>query len=116
MHCYTSNLLANDSDPDGDPLTIVSITIEQTSDPIAVDDFVTVNENESTIIDLLANDSDPDASGLSITWTSTPQNGTVTTDGFTITYTPNAGFVGADSFTYDITSVPMERVLCIWWR
>ena len=31
-------------------------------------------------------------------------NGTVTTDGTTVTYTPNADFNGTDSFTYTVTS------------
>ena len=40
---------------------------------------------------------------VTVTATTDGANGTVTTDGTTVTYTPNLNFNGTDTFTYTIT-------------
>ncbi len=74
-----------------------------------VDDLVTVDEDDSLVIDIFDNDSDLPAIG-DLT-TTDPANGTVTIDDGgtpndptddTVTYTPNPDFNGPDSFDYTI--------------
>ncbi len=74
-----------------------------------VDDFVTTNEDESTVVDMYVNDSDLPTTG--ILTTTNPVNGTVTVnDSGTpnnpaddiITYTPNPNFNGLDTFDYTV--------------
>ncbi len=74
-----------------------------------VDDLVTVNEDESAIVDIFTNDTNLPTTGT-LTTTS-PVNGTVSinnngtpndpTDDV-VTYTPNPDFNGADTFDYTI--------------
>jgi len=70
----------------------------------AVNDVAYSAQNpESVIISVLSNDggtpplvvTDPP---------SNPPNGSVTTDGTTITYTPDASFTGTDTFTYEVSN------------
>ncbi|PLW83789.1 hypothetical protein CWI75_00005, partial [Kineobactrum sediminis] len=69
----------------------------------AVDDAVTIEVDQSTIINVLANDIFAD--GVTVTAVSGPANGSVTVNADnTITYTPNEGFSGEDSFSYTATS------------
>ncbi|MEM7800077.1 MAG: tandem-95 repeat protein, partial [Chloroflexota bacterium] len=75
------------------------------SDPDAVDDSVTTDEDTAVTIDVLDNDTDADAGDvLSVTGDSGASNGTtlINPDN-TITYTPDTNFNGSDSFTYDIS-------------
>lgn len=77
------------------------------SDPMAVDDIATTNENTTVLIDALANDSDPDGDPLTIFLTFTgPQesdNGTIEIVDGQIKYTPDPSFSGNDSFTYYVS-------------
>jgi len=152
----TVNVLANDSDPDGQALTIIAVmqgasgtvttngttvtytpttanssTLSDTftytiSDgqgltpgtaigtvnvtfndpPIANNDSYQVAEDGgSTTVNPLSNDSDPDlpAQTLTIIAVTQPANGTVTTNGSTVTYTPAPNFNGINTFTYTIS-------------
>ncbi len=74
-----------------------------------VDDFVTVDEDNSVDISILANDSDLPTTGTLTT--TTPANGTVTIDDNgtpndpsddTVTYIPDPDFNGSDSFDYTV--------------
>lgn len=56
-----------------------------------------------TLPDLLANDVDPDGDALTVTLTSQPAHGTLSSAGGSYVYTPGAGFVGEDSFGYSVT-------------
>lgn len=142
-------VLANDSDPDGDPLTIVAAgpaangsvsfspgTVTYTpaagfagtdfftytiSDgyggtasatvtvvvpnlpPVAVDDLASTPGNTAVTIAVLQNDSDIDGDALSVFSVTQGANGSVTTNGTTVTYTPNSIINGVDSFTYTMT-------------
>ncbi|MGH1375143.1 MAG: Ig-like domain-containing protein [Alphaproteobacteria bacterium] len=150
------NVLANDSDPDGDALSVTSVggvnhgvavintdgtitytpnadffgeesfyytvtdargetatqRVNVTIDPVADDpepnvgpvlrkDNVTVDENDSVVIDVLANDSDQNGDTLEIVQAWGANNGSIVVNADnTITYTPNAGYNGSESFYY----------------
>ena len=85
----------------------IHITVTPVNDlPDAIDDAVTVLEDNSVTIDPLVNDLDPDRDGLTITHITGPENGSATVNiGSTIDYTPDADFFGADSITYSISDV-----------
>ena len=71
--------------------------------PVAIDDFVTIAVNNSSIIDVMANDNKSGASTISIDSITQPYNGAVVinNDG-TLTYTPTTDYIGSDLFTYTI--------------
>jgi len=83
----------------------VNVTVNAMNDaPVVVDDSVTTDEDTAANgIAVLANDSDVENDALSITATTNGANGTVSTDGTTVSYTPNADFNGSDSFTYTVS-------------
>ncbi len=69
--------------------------------PNAGDDFASVKQNSSVILDVLANDSDPDGDPLAVDGLRHPKYGLLidNQDG-TLTYTPDPNYVGADEFWY----------------
>ncbi|MAT96582.1 MAG: hypothetical protein CL608_05510 [Anaerolineaceae bacterium] len=82
----------------------VSITIASgNSDPIAIDDSVSTDEDTAVTIDVLANDTDADEDTLTVDSITQPTNGTVVNNGSDVTYSPDAGFTGSDSFTYTVS-------------
>ena len=82
----------------------VYVTVGLVNDaPIAQNDTATTLENTPIIISVLHNDSDVDSDLLTINSITQGSNGTVTTNGTTITYTPHLNFTGTDSFTYTIS-------------
>ncbi|MBM7557587.1 tandem-95 repeat protein [Halanaerobacter jeridensis] len=71
--------------------------------PVASDDTVNVDEDNSVVIDILANDSDPDGDSINLIGVTDGNNGTAVDNGNgTVTYTPNENYNGTDSFNYDI--------------
>ena len=92
------------SDGQGSAMATVMITVKPVDDPPnAKDDTITTVKNKSATRNVLANDSDPDGDPLTITAVTQGSDGSVTTNGQTVTYTPNNGFTGNDSFTYTIS-------------
>jgi len=100
----------------GGGLTLVSIHIQCVDDPLqAIDDFATLNEDESMHLNLIANDVDPDTNGGEIETIDSftqPANGTVVfsnqgSNDF-ILYTPNPNYcndgITLDTFTYTLTN------------
>ncbi|TAK15963.1 MAG: tandem-95 repeat protein [Nitrosarchaeum sp.] len=82
----------------------VSVTVGLVNDaPTAQNDTASTLESTSIIIPVLNNDSDVDGDLLTIHSVTQGANGTVTTNGTTITYTPHLNFTGTDSFTYTIS-------------
>ena len=82
--------------------------------PIAVNDNVSINEDNSLIIDitsdLLANDTDPEETIPSFNAIITnPSNGTLVNNGNgSLTYVPNDNYVGNDSFIYEVIDTSGE--------
>ena len=72
--------------------------------PEAQDDFVSVSNDDSVIINVLANDADPDGDLLKVDSFTNPLKGDVTIreDG-SLVYTPFDDYEGTDSFDYWIT-------------
>ncbi|MFN0193740.1 MAG: tandem-95 repeat protein [Aestuariivirga sp.] len=95
---------------DGSGFDEATVTIEVINDPepIAVNDFYSVNEGQTLTVaapGFLANDSDPDGDPFSATQiTKGSPDGTLAAfpDG-SFTFTPNAGFAGLTSFSYRIS-------------
>jgi Bacterial Ig domain/Bacterial cadherin-like domain len=93
----------------------VSITVDCSGDPIAVDDAKTVTEDDpATAIDVLGNDTDSDGGAITVSSSTQPTNGTVLLTGGTagartgITYKPNANYcnnppgTNLDTFQYTV--------------
>ena len=83
----------------------VNITVEEkpNSAPIASDDNISVDEDNSILIDVLSNDSDEDGDNLTITNVTTPNSGSAVIKDGRIEYTPNSNFNGSDRFSYTIS-------------
>lgn len=72
--------------------------------PVANPDTAVTTQGAAVAVAVLANDTDPEGDPLTVTSAiSGSANGSVTTNGTTVTYTPTAGFFGTDSFTYVIS-------------
>ena len=86
-----------------DPLTVED-GVSLNAAPEAVDDALAVAADAATVIavaDLLANDGDAEGDPLTLAVTGQPAHGTLTDNGDgTLTYTPQAGFQGLDAFVY----------------
>ena len=79
---------------------LITVT-EVNTPPVALDDDISLDEDEAIILDVLANDSDEDGDPLTILEWQT-NNGTVTQQGDVLSYLPDQDFNGIDSFTYFI--------------
>ncbi|RAH98792.1 hypothetical protein DLJ53_24465 [Acuticoccus sediminis] len=71
--------------------------------PVAVNDSITTDFDQSVSFDPLTNDSDPDGDPLSAALANGPGHGTVVVGDGLWTYTPDSGFSGNDSFTYKVS-------------
>lgn len=92
------------TDPAGNQSTAtVTVTVNPSKLPVAVDDTALTLEGEPVTIDVLGNDNSPTGAPLTVSSYTNPANGTVTQVGSVLTYTPNAAFVGTDVFTYVTT-------------
>ena len=84
--------------------TTVIFNISAANDaPIAVNDTISITEDEPSTGNVLTNDSDPESNTVTASLVTVPVNGTVVlnADG-SFTYTPNANFNGADSLVYQV--------------
>jgi hypothetical protein len=82
----------------------VTVTVGVANDaPNAVNDVTTTSEDTPVVIDVLVNDTDSNGDTLTVDTVGTPANGSVSTDGTTVTYTPILNFYGTDSFTYTVS-------------
>ena len=87
----------------GAAMTLITDDSSPNQAPVAVNDSVTVDENNAVAIAVLNNDSDADGDPLTVDSFAQGQNGTVTNSNSVLTYTPKANFNGTDSFTYTIS-------------
>jgi large repetitive protein len=97
------------ADVDGDQSTAtvtITVTADDTDNPVAVNDFITTNEDVSVGINPALNDADPDLSGLIVSVVGGPSNGAITSQvGNVLTYMPNPNFNGKDTIEYRVTEV-----------
>ena len=92
---------------------IVSVDFVNVS-PSAVDDALTVAEDDSGIIDVLGNDTDGDGDSLELLDVTEPQNGTVEiVSADSVRYTPDPDFSGSDQFDYRIGDGTVEVVASV---
>ncbi|HEX8699421.1 MAG TPA: Ig-like domain-containing protein, partial [Myxococcaceae bacterium] len=85
-------------------MVIVTVRTPPGGPPDAVNDTFTVAQDSgATVLTVLANDTDPDGDTLTITAVTQPANGSVTTNGTTVSFTPAAGFTGTTTFEYTIS-------------
>ncbi|WP_291166070.1 Ig-like domain-containing protein [Gimesia sp.] len=81
----------------------VTITVQENQNPDAINDTGNAVAGNPYVIHVLNNDSDRQGDSLTITYVSTPANGTASINADeSITYTGNPGF-GFDSFTYTVS-------------
>ncbi len=76
---------------DGSLSDTATVTVTVTADndpPNAVGDTRSTNEDTPTTISVLSNDSDPEGVGLTVGAVGTPNYGSASTNGTTVTYTP----------------------------
>ena len=66
-------------------------------------DSATTLKGASVTIPVLQNDTDVDKDALTVVGVTQPANGTVISNGNTVTFTPKKGFTGTTSFAYYIT-------------
>jgi len=88
----------------GTATATVAVTVNPVNDaPVAVDDAVSIVEDNSVTLAPLPNDSDADGDPLTIL-SAAAQNGVIVinSDG-TLTYSPNENFFGTDTATYTIS-------------
>ena len=107
---YELTVEASDGSTDNATGTLeVTVTVTNTYEtPIARDDAVAIDEDNSIVISVLDNDFVDAAATLSVDAVGTPaapRNGSVaiTDNGTTVTYTPAANFNGTDSFSYTVS-------------
>lgn len=100
---YVVQLIVNDGSIDSDPDTAtITVNVQPNTDPIANDDFASLNEDDFADIDVLANDTDADDDTLTILNFGAANDGTVQQIGNLLRYTPDPDFNGSDSFSYTI--------------
>jgi len=88
----------------GSATSTVSITVHPVNDqPLAINDSVSLNEDDHLLIPVLANDTDIDNDTLTLTEFTQGTNGSVTQVENQLRYTPNLNFNGSDQFTYTIS-------------
>lgn len=107
---YVCSLSVSSNDPDENPwLVMVTMnvsTVPVNQPPVAINDVISVNEDQSIIANILSNDYDPDGSidPSSVVVVSNPQHGIITVDSIngTVTYEPNLNFYGSDQLSYTV--------------
>jgi|GEM_PF-3280179 len=90
-------------------VTIVVAGQPSTVPPVALPDLATINPNSNNSLQVLDNDLDTTSTGLTITAVSSGgtippgREGTLSTDGNTISYSPDTNFSGVETINYTIT-------------
>lgn len=91
------------TDANGD-ISTATVTILVDPNPDAVDDDISIDEDQAITINILANDDIAGEPTTTVTNVSNPSNGTVILNpDNTLTYIPTANFFGVDNLTYTIT-------------
>jgi len=94
----------------------VNFIVEAVNDPpIANDDFVNIDEEETILISVLANDEDIDDTQFNIFVIVDPQNGAAFVSGNQITYVPDVNYSGSDSISYQLCDVQVPALCDTAW-
>ncbi len=101
---HTVTVTASDSSNASDDIIVTISVTDVNEPPEAIDDTVTLQEDESATFDVRINDSDPENDALSVRISRAPRHGSATVDPVTneITYTPNTNYNGSDTLTYTV--------------
>jgi len=87
-----------------DSLTLFAITVTNVNDaPVAVNDYITTDEDTTVAINILINDSDLDDDDLTVDSQTATNGSLVLNNDQTLSYTPNANFNGTDTISYTIS-------------
>ncbi len=90
-------------DRNGTVTGTIHVTVTPVNDaPVATADSVTVNEDETAILDVLANDTDVDGDALVLVEASAGHGTAAITDG-KVSYTPSPDYSGADTVLYGVS-------------
>jgi len=82
----------------------VTITVNPVNDaPVANDDSVTIDEDNSVLVNVLANDYDVEKDSLTIRIIGEPSHGLANIQNNNIHYTPNLNYFGADVVEYEVS-------------
>jgi len=95
---YIISLIVNDGSLDSAADEVIITADSANQVPIAIDNTVTVNSNDTVTIALTATDQDNDI--LTYNIESEPENGVISQNNDSIIYTPSDNFIGSDSFTF----------------
>jgi large repetitive protein len=88
----------------GTATATVAVTVNPVNDvPVASDDAVSIDEDNSITFAPLQNDSDADGDPLTVLSAAAEHGAIVVNSNGTLTYTPNANFAGTDHVTYTIS-------------
>lgn len=88
--------------PSYHPVLSVQMTTPNSAPSASADTTVT-DEDTDSVVTVLVNDSDVDGDSLTVQSVTQGANGSVSTNGTTVTYTPAADYNGSDSFTYTVS-------------
>ncbi len=99
----TLRYVVEDGDGARDSARVVVTIVPVNDAPVATDDSVSVNEDDSVTVDVLANDSDADGDSLAVASVADPAHGQAAVEGGAVRYTPAANYNGADSFSYVVS-------------
>ena len=98
-----SYTVSDGADPPGTATATVTVTVAAVEDaPVASDVTATTVQNAPVVINVLDHtwDVDTETALTAVDEVGTPNRGTVTHDGSTVTYTPNFNYIGRDLFSY----------------
>ncbi len=99
---FTYEVTSSDDGSTAEATVKFSITPNNAA-PVAIDDTLSGDEDNTITGNVLTNDTDADGDTLTASILTQPTSGTasIQSDG-SVTYTPNAEFSGSDSFTYEV--------------
>ena len=106
----TENLkyVIEDGQGDLDSAYITIKVISVNDIPVAENDLLMMDEDNSASIDVLANDYDPDKGGLRIVSIDNPTLGTIEWAGSVLSFTPFANYHGAETLRYSIVDAQSD--------
>ena len=99
----TVTVTATDSAMNTDIELLTLRVYAQNDPPTAVDDTVTIDEDDDIVLPLLDNDTDPEGDTLYIDYIEWPSHGTLSRSGDSFTYDPYGNWNGTEVLAYTIS-------------